>query len=640
MKILLVDDDNALAEILIQQLTIQNYIVDRVADGEMGWSYASTFDYDLIILDWILPSLDGLRLCQRLRNDGYGVPILLLSSRNQQVDKIQGLEAGADDYLVKPFDIKELLARIQVLLRRMAAEPQPILVWGDLCLDPVSCNVTYQGYPVALTAKEYALLELFLRHSHQVLSTSTLLDQIWSSDEFPSEATVRSHIRGLRQKLKAAGVSADVVETVRGLGYRLGTYPSASSNTQKISPTVAPERQAQYLEGLTQTWQTHKGESIKRWRHLAQLSQTLAKQGMNEQQRIQAKQMVHSLAGTLGIFGLLEGHRLAIKLEGLLETMANTPTSTQTKQFQVLVTTLGHALDNPPQLVAWTANTPHSPQILIVDIDGASYIQQLMALAVAQGLSVDSATSTTVAIQRLALDDSETNYLDTATRLPDVVLINLVGADTDLMLADSSSQLLLQLITKLHTRWPQLPTVLITPQADFGNRLDLTRRGATMVLEYPVSPAEILEAINQATYLRYRHSKIMLVDDDSHYLQKVMQLLQPWPFQITPLANSQRFWTIFKQILPDVLVLDIEMPGINGFELCRVIRSHPEWQHLPIIFLSVHADQRNQSKAFSVGADDYLTKFTQEDNLVDRILNRLKRYHAWCNQESGILALE
>ena len=82
------------------------------------------------------------------------------------------------------------------------------------------------------------------------------------------------------------------------------------------------------------------------------------------------------------------------------------------------------------------------------------------------------------------------------------------------------------------------------------------------------------------------------------------------------------------------------MPGINGFELCRVIRSHPEWQHLPIIFLSVHADQRNQSKAFSVGADDYLTKFTQEDNLVDRILNRLKRYHAWCNQENGILALE
>jgi PleD family two-component response regulator len=132
----------------------------------------------------------------------------------------------------------------------------------------------------------------------------------------------------------------------------------------------------------------------------------------------------------------------------------------------------------------------------------------------------------------------------------------------------------------------------------------------------------------------------MLVDDDSHYLQQIMTLLQPWHFQITPLANSQRFWTIFNQVIPDIIVLDIEMPGINGFELCKVLRSHPEWQHIPIIFLSVHADQESQSKAFAVGADDYIPKLTQGQNLVFRILNRLKRYHAWCNQENSILALD
>ncbi len=638
MKILLVDDDNALAEVLIQQLTIQNYIVDRVADGEMGWSYASTFSYDLILLDWVLPHLNGLQLCQRLRSEGYGVPILLLSSRHQQVDKIQGLEAGADDYLVKPFDIKELLARIQVLVRRMAAEPQPVLGWGDLCLDPVSCNVTYQGYPVTLTAKEYALLEFFLRHSHQVFSTSVLLDQIWSSDEFPSEATVRSHIRGLRQKLKAAGISAEVIETVRGLGYRLGASPLTSLHNQKLSQTISPERQAQYLQGLTQTWQTHKDESVKRWRYLAHLSQTLREQDINEQQRMQAKQMAHSLAGTLGIFGLLEGHRLAVQIEQLLETV--TLSSTQTKQFQTLVTTLGHTLDNPPQLVSWSETTPHLPKILIIDTNEAPYIQQLMALAVAQGLCLEIATSNEMAAQALGLNDFQQNSLDVAADLPDLVLINLVGSDSDLVLAEANSQLLLQLITKLNSHWPQLPMILITPQADFSNRLDLTRRGAAMVLEYPVSPAEVLEAIDQATYLRYRHSKIMLVDDDSHYLQQVMKLLQPWHFQITPLANSQRFWTIFNQIIPDVIILDIEMPGINGFELCKVIRSHPEWQHIPIIFLSVHGDQDSQSKAFAVGADDYITKLTQGQNLVFRILNRLKRYHAWCNQENAIFALE
>lgn len=347
MKVLLVDDDNALADILIQQLIEQHYVVDRVANGEMGWSYASTFEYDLIILDWMLPHLDGLQLCQRLRDGKYGVPILLLSSKHTQTDKIQALEAGADDYLVKPFDIEELLARIRVLLRRTSADPQPILVWGNLCLDPVSCEVTYQGYPVTLTAKEYGLLELFLRHSHQVFSTSALLDQIWSSDDFPSEATVRSHIRGLRQKLKAAGISATVIETVRGLGYRLGPSPLAD---HKLSCIPSTNRQAQYLRELNQTWQTHKGEIIKRWQDLGQLSQILKTQVMSEQQRLQAKQMVHSLAGTLGIFGLMEGHRLALQIEQLLQ-ITSTLSPSQIAQFQVLVTTLGHTLDASPQLV-------------------------------------------------------------------------------------------------------------------------------------------------------------------------------------------------------------------------------------------------------------------------------------------------
>ncbi|NJM98366.1 MAG: response regulator transcription factor, partial [Phormidesmis sp. RL_2_1] len=207
MRVLLVDDDNALTALLSEQLAAQNYVVDRVADGETGWAYASTFDYDLIILDWMLPQLDGIRLCQRLREQGYNVPILLLSAKDNQTDKIRGLEAGADDYVVKPFDIAELLMRIRALLRRSLSEAAPVLSWGDLSLDPLSCQVTYQDKPVALTAKEYALLELFLHHSHQVFSATTLLDRIWSSEEFPSEATVRSHIRGLRQKLKAVGAA-------------------------------------------------------------------------------------------------------------------------------------------------------------------------------------------------------------------------------------------------------------------------------------------------------------------------------------------------------------------------------------------------------------------------------------------------
>ncbi|MEM8613500.1 MAG: response regulator, partial [Cyanobacteria bacterium P01_H01_bin.105] len=521
------------------------------------------------------------------------------------------------------------------------------LTWGDLCLDPVSCDVTYHDHPVMLTAKEYALLELFLRHSHQVFSTSALLDKIWSSDEFPSEATVRSHIRGLRQKLKTAGISEDVIETVRGLGYRLGTPMLAETHLHQPDQIPSTDRQAYYLTRLTQTWQAHKSESVEKWNYLVHLSQILKERGMSEQQRMQAKQMSHSLAGTLGIFGLVEGHRLAVAIEQLLQS-ESTFSQAQIIQFQVLVTTLGHALDTPPQLVSWSEDKPHLPKVLVIDINQGPYIQQLMALATAQGLDIEIAASTETATQVLHLDtahpfDQTAVFPDTTlpdTTLPDLVLINLVGSETDLVVSDASLQFLLKFVTTLNNRRPHLPVVLITSQADFGNRLDLIRRGAAMVLEYPVSPAEVLEAVDQATYLRYRHSKIMLVDDDSHYLQHVVNLLKPWHLQITPLSNSQRFWTLFTQIIPDIIVLDIEMPGINGFELCQVLRSHPRWQHLPIIFISVHADQESQTKAFAVGADDYITKPIQGQSLVPRILNRLNRYHAWCNQENRLFAVE
>jgi DNA-binding response OmpR family regulator len=131
MRVLLIDDDDALAALLTQQLVAQNYVVDRVADGETGWAYGSTFEYDLIILDWMLPQLNGIHLCQRLRNQGYGVPILLLTAKDEHTDKVRGLEAGADDYVVKPFHPEELLARIRVLLRRALTEAAPVLTWGS-----------------------------------------------------------------------------------------------------------------------------------------------------------------------------------------------------------------------------------------------------------------------------------------------------------------------------------------------------------------------------------------------------------------------------------------------------------------------------------------------------------------------------
>ncbi|MEO0455307.1 MAG: response regulator [Cyanobacteria bacterium P01_A01_bin.114] len=625
MKVLLVEDDTALATLLTQQLTAQNYVVDKVADGEAGWAYASTFDYDLMVLDWMLPQLDGIQLCQRLRNQGYGMPILLLTAKDEQTDRIKGLEAGADDYVVKPFNLPELLVRIRVLLRRTLTDAAPVLSWGDLCLDPVSCEVTYQGHQVSLTAKEYSLLELFLRHSHQVFSVQTLLDRIWSSEEFPSEATVRSHIRGLRRKLKGVGAPADFLETVHGLGYRLKTQTFSLPSEGESIPSTS--QRALYLAGITQAWNAHKGDSLARWNYLMHITQTLEQQGLNEQQRTQAQQQAHSLAGTLGTFGLVEGYRLALQIEQLLTTEAALSPS-QISQFNTLVTTLGHALDEPPTLASLDKAAPDPTKVLIVDVNDMPYIQQLMALAVAQGLETMMAASIETACQILSLDTPAQTAFEPTADPPDIVLINLVSSETDPVLDEPILQLLLRFITRLTEQKTLLPVLVVTPQADFGNRLDLIRRGGAVVLEYPVVPAEVLEVITQTTLQGYRHSKIMIVDDDPCYLQQVIQLLQPWNFQITPVANPQRFWALFTQVLPDVVVLDVEMPHINGFELCQVLRSNPQWQHLPIVFLSVHADQAKQDQAFALGADDYIIKPIQGKNLGLRLLNRLNRYQA------------
>jgi DNA-binding response OmpR family regulator len=229
MRILLVEDDVCLAETLAEALTDQRYVVDIVADGEAGWQQVKTLEYDLLLLDVMLPELDGIGLCHRLRSHGYKLPILMLTACDTIDDEINGLDVGADDYIVKPIDLQKLLARIRALLRRGSNTAPPILTWGELQLNPSTYEVTYRDTPIHLTPKEYGILELLLRNGRRVLSRSVIIEHVWSLESPPEEHTVKVHIRGLRQKLKAAGAAADsnglpstiVIETVHGMGYRL-----------------------------------------------------------------------------------------------------------------------------------------------------------------------------------------------------------------------------------------------------------------------------------------------------------------------------------------------------------------------------------------------------------------------------------
>ena len=221
MRILLVEDDDRIADPLAEALTDNHYMVDIATDGHEGLNFAASLPYDLIILDVMLPGIDGIKLCRQWRQAGNKTPILMLTARDTSSDKVLGLDAGADDYVVKPFDLPELLARVRALLRRGEAVLPPVLEWELLRLNPNNCQVEYNGKLLHLTPKEYSLLELFLRRGSRILTRSQILDNLWSFEDPPGEETIKVHLRSLRQKLKTAGAKANFIETVYGLGYRL-----------------------------------------------------------------------------------------------------------------------------------------------------------------------------------------------------------------------------------------------------------------------------------------------------------------------------------------------------------------------------------------------------------------------------------
>lgn len=221
MRILLVEDDFILAETLAEAITDRRYVVDVANDGESALDCLNSLDYDLILLDVMLPDFNGIELCQKLRSLGYQTPVLMITALDTIGDKITGLDAGADDYIVKPVDLGELFARIRALLRRGNTCTPPILSWGKLQFNPSTYEVSYDEQTLYLTPKEYSILELLIRNGRRVLSRSVIIDRIWSLDAPPDEDTVKVHIRSLRHKLREVGAAKDFIETVRGVGYRL-----------------------------------------------------------------------------------------------------------------------------------------------------------------------------------------------------------------------------------------------------------------------------------------------------------------------------------------------------------------------------------------------------------------------------------
>ena len=502
MRILVVEDDEVLQSLLKQRLSAENYAIDSASDGLKGWDYASTYDYDLLILDLVLPKLDGISLCQKLRKAGYTLPILILTSQDTSTAKIMGLDAGADDYVVKPFDEPELIARIRALLRRGSTNPLPIVTCGDLHLNSSTHEVSYRNTILNLTAKEYALLEMMMRESQHVFSNEEILESLWSSEEFPVDATVRSHMRRLRHKLTTVGAPSDLISTSHGRGYYLKMVQppaapnSAQSNPTKPAspkppnPTTKAEQQDQYLELLNQAWANHRSGCLDRLQTIQVALDHLQSGELTHSVQVEAYRVAHNLVGTLGTFGLQEAMQLSRKIDQELH----------------------------PDLYVEPNQVTHLRSLL----------QQLH-----QQIEI---TQSIQAIPNLSDDNPKTR-----------------------------SQ------TKL---------------------------------------------------------RLMLVDDDPIFLKTFSPQLQHYGFQVSTLNHPEQFWPLLEQIAPDVLVLDVQMPDTNGLSLCQSLRASPNWQRLPVIFLSSATDPKTQHDAFAAGADDYLCKPISAQTLNDRIQQRLQRIQA------------
>lgn len=341
MKILLVEDDQHTSELLSATLSAHRYAVDTVADGSDGLELAIQWSYDLILLDILLPTLNGVEVCRRLRTQGCQTPILMLTTKNSNEDIVAGLDAGADDYVAKGCDSSQLLARVRALLRRGGqATAAPVLTWERLCLDPALAQVTYNQQVIALRPKEYSLLELFLRYPQHILSRSTIIDHLWSMEEPPIEGSITNLIKDLRQRLKSAGMVTDLIETVYGLGYRLKAAPKETgiAERENVERSSKDEGNASKIVSRIEqgdSWNVREQRGItaaqqiaeRFWTSLKQrigvleaAAQSLQAGSFSLQQGKAARKEAHKLAGGLGTFGYAKASEVAQAIENLLET--------------------------------------------------------------------------------------------------------------------------------------------------------------------------------------------------------------------------------------------------------------------------------------------------------------------------------
>ncbi|MBD3885676.1 response regulator [Phormidium tenue FACHB-886] len=657
MRVLLIEDDEYIAKFLETVLVKENYAVDVATDGELGWRLIETFTYDLILLDVILPKLDGITLCRQIREHHYQTPILLLTARDSSSDRVSGLDAGADDYMVKPFELPELFARMRVLLRRSSSPMMPVLTWEQLQLDPTACQVTYADRPLHLTPKEYRLLELFLRNPRYVFTRSRILEHLWGAEEAPAEDTITAHIKGLRQKLKQAGAPAGFIETVYGIGYRLKQNSSDKATIDAAGPTSQPLRdrpianssaappfhpfgypQSMPVEleqswhkqrihtALQAVWQKYEPQNRDRLQILEQTIAAMQADNMWDELWQQAQSAAHKLAGALGVFQRSQGSQLALQLEQFFRAK-QMPDPQELEFLMELTNTLkAILLEVPPTDTPLSPISADLPELvltrasLLLILDDAA--EQVTEIIRATQNPIVPMLNLSFAYRALAegiqhRPNKPASLQPHAASLAQRFILDLSLTD----LAESD----LALLKEITHQVPPVFVLVFTDRADLTLRAKLAQAGVDAVLPQ-LLPEQVLSLVEKLQLPTPEAPKqILIVDDDPQLLAAMRAILEPWGLHLIALERSPQLWETLQAHAPDLLILDVEMPDLNGIELCQAVRSVPGWKHLPIWFLTAHTDANTLYQAINAGANALIGKPIRESEIIRRILGEFQR---------------
>jgi diguanylate cyclase (GGDEF)-like protein len=607
MKILLIEDDDMTRELLSAKLSAARYAVEQAGDGELGLELALLWPYDLILLDLQIPKLDGLSVCRQLRERGNATPILMLTAHDAEEDIVTGLDSGADDYVTKPFDMNQVLARIRALLRRgaMGSGQLPSLCWGQLSLNPATADVKYGDQVIALTPKEYSLLELFLRNPQRVFSRSTILDHLWTMDDYPTEGAVTNLVKDLRNRLKRSGVNETVIQTVYGLGYRLNNDTSLAEAGDTSSPTAEAEGDSQASQNLASITARFQSSIQQRVRVLEEVTRALQAGGVAASKRALAREEAHRLAGGLGTFGYEEGSVLARQIEHLLGEDTPLNDGTVTKLSQTLLALKQTLVEETSSISTTTETSPAGQKRLIAINLPNEVVLSLNALGANQDWDVQVFSTVEKALQE---------YQSAA----DVVLLGLNSTSRE-------AKKFLPL-GELKRHWPEVPIVVISSQETLAERVQAVRFGAERYLVFPVVPEKLLEILTDLIALsEASEAHIMVVDDDSEVSAKIVESLTPWGLQVTTLADSNQFWEVLRQTNPDLLILERDMPTFSGVDLCQVVRKDSQYGELPILMMTSYPNQLSVQQVFELGCDDLINKPIIIPELITRVLSRIER---------------